>query len=132
MNMKNFVLGGIAGGITDFLLGWLFYGIVFFDYFGGQEPNMAFITAGCFSFGFLMSYILIGLAGISGFGKGARAGLGIGILTGLMSNFFSRGMSGDVNWEHFGVDLIICLIIGALVGGVVGAVNGKLSKTATA
>ena len=70
--MKNFVLAGIAGGITDFLLGWVLYGIVFYDFFGGGEPNMAMITGGCFSFGFLMSYILVGLAGISGFGKGAE------------------------------------------------------------
>ena len=132
MNMKNFVLAGIAGGITDFLLGWVLYGIVFYDFFGGGEPNMAMITGGCFSFGFLMSYILVGLAGISGFSKGARAGAGIGILTGLMSNFFMRGMDAQPNWQQFGVDLIICVIIGALVGGVVGAVNGKLSKTSEA
>jgi len=29
MKTKNFVVSGLAGGIADFLLGWLFYGIIF-------------------------------------------------------------------------------------------------------
>ena len=29
MNAKNFLVSGIVGGIVNFLLGWLFYGILF-------------------------------------------------------------------------------------------------------
>ncbi len=29
MKTKNFLVAGIAGGIVDFLLEWLFYGIIF-------------------------------------------------------------------------------------------------------
>ena len=31
MNTKNFIIGGIAGGIINFFLGWIFYGMLFKD-----------------------------------------------------------------------------------------------------
>lgn len=123
MNMKNFVLGGIAGGVTDFLLGWILYGMIFYDFFGGHEPNLNFIAFGCLAFGFLMSYILIVIGGVHGFAAGARYGAAIGLLVALMSNFFMRAMESQVNWQQFGVDVIIGIIMGTIVGGVVAAVN---------
>ncbi len=39
MNVKNFIVGGIVGGIVDFLLGWLFYGMLFKDIFP-ESPDM--------------------------------------------------------------------------------------------
>ena len=128
MNMKNFLLAGIAGGITDFLLGWLLYGMLFREYFGGGEPNLGLIAAGCFSFGFLMSYIYVGLAGIASFVNGMKAGAVIGLILSIMNNFFMRSMDNPVNWEQFAVDVVIGLIMGSVVGGVVGAVNGSSSK----
>jgi hypothetical protein len=131
MNMKNFLLAGIAGGITDFLLGWLLYGMLFHDYFGGEEPNLGLIAAGCLCFGFLMSYIYVGLAGIASLAGGMKAGAVIGLISGLMHNFFQRSMENPVNWEQCAVDVVISIIMGCVVGGVVGAVNGS-SKPAAA
>lgn len=128
MNVKNFVLAGIAGGITDFLLGWLLYGMLFRDYFGGGEPNLGLIAGGCLFFGFLMSYIFVGLAGIASFAGGMKAGAVIGLLLAIMNNFFMRSMDNPVNWEQFAVDVVIGIIMGAIVGGVVGAVNRSSSK----
>ncbi len=39
MKTKNFLVAGLAGGITDFLLGWLFYGIIFKDTFPQPEES---------------------------------------------------------------------------------------------
>lgn len=128
--MKNFIICGIVGGIADFLLGWVFYGMLFREYFGGAEPNLGLIAGGCFGFGFLMSYIYTGLAGISSFARGMKAGAGIGLLLGIMNNFFMRSMENPVNWEHFAVDVVICIAMASLVGGAVGATNGSLSKPA--
>ncbi|WP_309641367.1 hypothetical protein [Flavobacterium sp.] len=131
MNVKNFLLAGLAGGITDFLLGWLFYGILFHDYFGGSEPNLTYIFAGCMSFGFLLSYVYVRWANITTLMAGARAGAGIGAIMGLMENFFRVAMDNGALDQQFGVDVVICLVIGAGVGAVVAAVNGGLSKSAT-
>jgi hypothetical protein len=129
MNVKNFLLAGIAGGITDFLLGWLLYGMLFREYFGGEEPNLTFIFAGCMSFGFLISYIYVRWANLVTAMTGLRAGAGIGLLMGLMENFFRYSMAGQaMDYQKFAVDVVICLIMGAGVGAVTAAVNGALSK----
>jgi hypothetical protein len=131
MNMKNFLLAGIAGGITDFLLGWVLYGMLFRDYFGGGEPNLGLIFGGCLSFGLLMSYIYVRWANLRSFGGGLSAGAVIGLLMGIMHNFFQWSMETAVDWQKFAVDVAIGLIMGAVVGGVVAAVNGALSKPVT-
>lgn len=128
MKMKNFWLAGIAGGITDFILGWLLYGMLFRDYFGGGEPNLGLIFGGCLAFGFLISYIFVRWANILTFATGLRAGVAIGVIMGLMNNFFRWSMENPVNWEQFAVDVAICAVMTAIVGGVVGAVNAALSK----
>lgn len=132
MNVKNFLLAGLAGGITDFLLGWLFYGILFHDYFGGAEPNLTFIFAGCMTFGFLISYIYNKWANISTLITGAKGGAVLGLIIGLMENFFRTAMSGDsIDYQMIVVDVVICLLIGAGVGAIVGIVNGALKTKST-
>lgn len=129
MNVKNFLLAGIAGGITDFLLGWIFYGMLFHAYFGGGEPNLTFIFAGCMSFGLLMSYIYVRWANISTLMAGASAGAGIGLLMGIMNNLFRYSMATEApNYQQFAVDVVICMVMGAGVGAVVAVVNGALSN----
>lgn len=131
MNVKNFLLAGIAGGITDFLLGWLFYGLLFRDFFGAPDPNLTYIFAGCMMFGLLLSYIYVGWANITNWMAGAKAGAGIGFLLGIMNNFFRISMDGHAVDQMFGVDVFVCILIGAGVGAIVAAVNGGLSKSAT-
>lgn len=129
MNAKNFLLAGIAGGITDFLLGWVFYGMLFYDFFGNQEPNLTYIFAGCMSFGLLLAYIYVGWANITTWMAGAKAGIGIGLILGIMQNFFRISMDKGAIDQMFGVDVVICTLVGLGVGAVVGAVNGALSKS---
>jgi ABC-type transporter Mla maintaining outer membrane lipid asymmetry permease subunit MlaE len=128
MNSKNFVAAGIAGGITDFLLGFLLYGVLFRDYFAGPDPNLAFIALGCLTFGFLMSYIFVRWANLVTFMGGLKAGAVIGFLFGLMNNFFMHSTDDVVNYEKFAVDVALGVIMGAIIGGVAAATNGALSK----
>ncbi len=37
MNTKNFLIGGIIGGVVFFLLGWLFYGYLLTEFFYNNE-----------------------------------------------------------------------------------------------
>lgn len=129
MKMKNFLLAGIAGGITDFLLGWLLYGMLFREYFGGAEPNLGLIFAGCLSFGFLMSYIYVRWANLVTFMSGLQAGAIIGLIMGLMHNFFMWSDKPVVDYQKFAIDVVIGIVMGAVVGGIVAAVNGALSKS---
>lgn len=127
MNFKNFFVAGIAGGIVYYLLGWLLYGTLFFNYFGGKMPvNMAFIALGCFSVAFLISYVFVRWGQITTIATGAKGGAGIGIFLGLMNNFFSNSMIEIPNYEQMLVDTSIMVITCSITGAVVGLVNGKM------
>lgn len=131
MNVKNFIVAGLAGGITDFFLGWLFYGILFRNYFGGADPNLNFVFAGCMTFGFLMSYLYNGLATIDTMAMGAKVGMVIGFIIGLMENFYRASMELlQVDYQLMVIDVAICLLMGAGVGAIVGATLGTMSKKA--
>jgi len=127
MNLKNFIIAGIVGGIVDFLLGWVFYGMIFTDlYPKEQEPNLLFIFLGCMTFGFFMSYIFTKWAGITNPMTGMQAGAIIGIFTSLSMNFFMySGM--PLNTQNMLTDIAVSTLMGAGIGAAVAFVNGKVS-----
>jgi len=131
MNVKNFLLAGIAGGITDFLLGWVFYGMLFHEYFGSANPNLPFIFGGCLFFRLLVSYIYVKWAQIGTFMPGAKGGIVLGAIVALMQNCFQNSMIATPDFMMIGVDVGIGIVIGAGVGAIVGMVNGALSKKST-
>ena len=128
MNIKNFLIAGIVGGIVDFLLGWVLYGMLFRDQFPGEMPNMLFIFLGCMTFGFFVSYIFTLWAAITNFTEGMKAGAIIGLFTALMSNFFMRSNSMEVDYKNMLLDIVISIVMGAIVGASVAYINGKLTK----
>ena len=127
MKIKNFLIAGIVGGIIDFLLGWLLYGILFRDQFPGEMPNMLFIFLGCMTFGFFVAYIFTKWASITNFTTGMRAGAVIGLFTALMSNFFMRSNSLNVDYSNMLLDIAITLVMGAIVGASVAVTIDKIS-----
>lgn len=124
MNYKKFIIGGIIGGITDWLLGWLFYGILFKDTFSNssEEMNLLFITLGCLSFGFFISYIFSKWTNYSTLKQGIMAAILISILLSLYSNFFHYHSFDKLFFLDFGIGIVM----GTIVGGVIAAVHGKI------
>lgn len=129
MKTKNFLIAGIIGGIVDFLLGWLFYGIIFADTFPQPEESsttMLFIFLGCLTFGLFVAYIYTRWAQISTLATGAKAGAIIGVFIGLFYNFFNLAMQPGATMELAALDVGISVVMTAIIGAVIGAVNGKL------
>ena len=88
MNTKNFVVAGIVGFIVDFLLGGLFYGVIFPDIYKttlNESEHMQFVTLGCLVFGFFVSYVWIKWAGFTNWLSGLKAGAIFGFFYGLYS-----------------------------------------------
>ena len=129
MNVKNFVISGIAGGFIEFILGWLFYGILFKDSFpsNGTE-NMLLIFLGCMTFGFLLSYIFIKWAHISNWKTGLTAGAIIGLFIALYFSFFANSMKtmDELNIQLMALDTAITVVMSAIVGSTIAFVSGKL------
>lgn len=129
MKTKNFLVAGIVGGIVDFLLGWLFYGIIFKDTFPQPEEGsetMIFIFLGCLTFGLFVSYIYTQWAQISTAATGTKAGAIIGLFVGLYSNFFNMAMNSEAVLNLAALDVVISVVMSAIIGAVIGLVNGKM------
>lgn len=126
MNVKNFVVGGIVGGIVQYLLGWLFYDKLFGDFFP-QSPEMKleYIFLGCLTFGFFVSYIFTRWAGIANIMGGLKAGAVIGLFTSLSMNFFMCSTMAP-DFKVMAMDVAISTVMGALTGAVIGMLNGKM------
>lgn len=129
MKTKNFLIAGIVGGIVDFLLGWLFYGIIFKNTFPQPEEStntMLFIFLGCITFGLFVAYIYTRWAQISTAATGAKAGAIIGLFFGLFSNFFDMAMNPEAVLNIAALDVGISVVMTTIIGAVIGLVNGKL------
>jgi len=129
MKTKNFLISGIAGGIVDFFLGWIFYGMLFKDSFPQPEEGsnaMVMIFLGCITFGLFTAYIFTKWAQISTAITGAKAGAVIGLFVALFSNFFNMAMTTDGSIQTAALDVGIGIVMTAIIGAVIGVINGKL------
>ncbi|WP_333666851.1 hypothetical protein [Flavobacterium sp.] len=130
MNVKNFIVGGIVGGIADFLMGWLVYGILLKDTFpkpeGAGAENMLFIFLGCMSFGFLISYVFSRGEGISSCVPGIKMAIGIALFMGLCSNFFMSMYKETIDFKLMGIDILASMVLATVVGAAVAVTNGKM------
>lgn len=131
MSIKNFLLAGSVGGVVDFLLGWVFYGILFSDFFGAESkhPDITFIFLGCLFFSFALSYVIIIVANRKTAYLGAKIGAAIGFFYGMSANFFDGSMNSTaVDFKKFAADVIIVTVMGTIVGSAIALVNKALSK----
>ena len=129
MNAKNFLVSGVVGGIVNFLLGWLFYGILFESQFPVTgEMNMTMIALGSLVGGLLVAYIFAKWAQISNWKTGLQAGAVIGLFLALYYDFYYNAMkaTADIDWQTMGLDIVITIVMTALTGAVIAFVLDKM------
>lgn len=129
MNAKNFLVSGVVGGIVNYLLGWLLYGIVFKDQFPVTgEMNMTMIALGSLVWGLFVAYIFTKWAQISTWKTGLEAGAIIGLFLGLYWNFFYNVMKATdaIDWQTVGLDIVLTVVITALSGAIIAVVIDKM------
>mgnify|MGYP006086871961 FL=1 len=125
MNTKSLFLSGIAGTIVSFLLGFLFYGLIFTDiYPDDAEQCMLFIFLGCLFYAFTFALIFSRWAHISTFDSGAKAGFLIGLLWSLSMNFFMYASMSELD-SNFVILVAIDAVSAAIMGSVISLVLGK-------
>ena len=130
MNVKNFIVGGIVGGIVDFLLGWLIWGILLKDTFpkpdGAGADNVMFIFLGCMAFGFLISYVFSQGEGISNIPAGIKMAIGIALFMSIANNFFMNMYSETLDVKLMAIDILASIVVATGVGAIVAYVNSKM------
>lgn len=131
MNLKAFLIAGLAGGIVNWLAGWLFYGLLPDDFFMQPEDSlktMVSILAGCLTIGLFISYIYNRWAQISTAKTGGKYGFIIGLFMGLIANLFNMAFVKGLTYAMFAADIAITIVMTVITGAVIGAVSGKLKS----
>ena len=140
MNTKKFLLGGLAGGIIYFFLGYLFYGNLLADFFHnnagtatGVERTMDqfqwwSLILGNIFYGCLLSYIFI-RSGVSSAGSGFLTGAAVGLLVSAAFDFTSHGVSNLMSTKGVIGDIGTFTVMSAITGAIVGWVCGLIGKS---
>ncbi len=83
---KKCILATLAGGVTLFLLGYVFYGLLLADFFANdsmtEAPNYLALAAGQLAGGALLALVL-SWRGAGGPVEAFKAGAGVGVLYSL-------------------------------------------------
>ena len=125
MNAKSFLISSLAGSVVYFMLGYVFYGVLFTTIYPPSEnQNLLFVYLGCLTFCVLLAYVFVQWAGISDFRTGAKAGGVIGLLYGAGMNFFMYS-SNQPNYANMATDIVINAVMGAIAGAAIAFVISK-------
>jgi hypothetical protein len=138
MKTNKILLGGIAGGVAFFLLGWLVYGVLLMDFTTAnynqcimrpmQDMIWWALVLSNLAFGFLLS-IVFGWSNTIGLMAGAKVAAIIGILLSLSIDLSFYSMSTMYsNLIPVVVDIIAYTIMSSVVGIVVAWVMGMGKK----
>ena len=133
MDTKKFLTGTVVGGITYFILGYLFYGLLFVDFFNGNLGSATGVfktddliwwslILGNLAGAGLLTYIFLKWAHISTFKSGLRAGAAVGFLMTLSWDFVGFGTGNILNLQATLMDVVIGTVMTAIAGAAIGAV----------
>jgi len=138
MKTKKILLGGIAGGITFFLLGWIVYGMLLMDYTSAntnqsinkpmEEMTMWAMVLSNLAFGFLIAAGIVS-SNQTGIMAGLKIGGTIGLLVSLSIDFGFYAMTTMFpTLAPLAVDVLVYTVLGAVTGLVVAWVAGMVKK----
>ena len=140
MNAKNFLIGGIVGGVVYFLLGWLFYGNLLANYFH-EHPGTATnvekamdqfvwwaLIAGNLISGFLLAYVF-SKSGVATLSSGLITGGVLGLLISASYDLTIFATTNIMSKHAMMADVVTFTVMSAITGAVIGAVIGMLNKS---
>jgi uncharacterized protein YacL len=136
MNSQKFILGGIAGGIVYFLIGYLFYGLLLKNFFNdnGMVVDMDKMVwwamiAGNLAGGFLLAYILSRSNATSAV-AGASIGFIVGLLMSLSFDLMMYGIGHVMSsMKALIADVAVSAVLTSITGAIIGLVMGMSRKT---
>jgi uncharacterized membrane protein len=130
MSNNKIIFGGLIGGAVYFLLGFVFYGMLFMDFFAKntgsatgvmKEPmDWWALILGNILWGCLLAVIFGKWAGIRTMQTGAMAGALLGFLAWGAMDFTMLGTTNIGNLTSTIVDIALGTVVSAIVGAVIG------------
>jgi uncharacterized membrane protein len=139
MDIKKFVFGTLAGGLTYALLGFVVYGLLMESFF---ESHMASglaktpeqmkyypLFAGNLAQGALLAYVFLKWANIKSFSDGLMAGAAIGFFAVAGFDLVVYDTAKIMSAVGTVTDIVVYTVLSGVAGGVVGAVLGMGNKS---
>ncbi len=138
MKTSKILLGGIAGGLAFFLLGWVVYGMLLMDYTTAnnnqcsmrpmQEMIWWAMIISNLAFGFLLS-VVFSWSNTTSVMAGVKVAVIIGLLISISMDLSSYAMTSMFsNFTAVFVDIIAFTVMSAITGAVVALVMGMGKK----
>ena len=139
MNTKKFLVGGLTGGIIYFLLGYLFYGNLFSDFFMKHAGTATGVSRAMDQFvwwslvlgnilgGCLLSYVFV-KSNVKSVGSGLITGAVIGFFSAASYDFVSYGTTNLITTTGLLGDIGIFTLMSAITGAIVAWVCGLIGK----
>ncbi|HCU17800.1 MAG: hypothetical protein A2X05_16965 [Bacteroidetes bacterium GWE2_41_25] len=138
MKTNKILLGGITGGVSFFLLGWLIYGVLLMDYLTANYNQCAMrpmqemiwwaLVLSNLALGFLLS-IVFSWSNTTGIMAGAKVAAITGLLLSLYLDLSFYAMTSMFsNLTAMFVDIIVFTIMSAITGVVIAWVMGMGKK----
>ncbi len=137
MNFKKLLMGGIAGGVAFFLLGWVIYGMLLMDFMASHtgtagnlarpEPDYMYLVIGNLAMGFLFAYVFI-KANVQTLANGLITGGIMGLLLGIGFNAVQYATTTINSKTGMAADVAGFVVMTAIGGAIIGAVIGMGNK----
>lgn len=138
MNVKKFLVSGIVGGIAYFFLGYLFYGVLFFNEMvctiTGVSRSMEqmiwwSLISGSLLYGILVAFVL-GKANITNLVSGIATSAALGLLVSASYDFTMYANTNLFTLKTVAYDIAISTVMATLTGTVVMLVGNFFNKKA--
>ena len=142
MNSKKFLTGTVVGGISFFLLGYLFYGAALAGFFAshsiapaGSMKSMNEILwwaliLGNLAEAALLTWIFMKIGSVLSFSRGFSTGIVIGFFIGLSFDLIRYATGNAVDLTATLADVAVEAVMCGIVGGIIGVVLGMGTKRA--
>lgn len=139
MNTKNVLIGGFAGGVAFFLLGWLIYGMLLMNYMMSISPYipglyrdesemlLGIMFLSNLLSGLLMAFIF-DIGKVSGWMDGLKTGAIVGFLISASFNSSLYAMTFMSSKRSMLVDVIASTVMWAIAGALIAMAMGMGSK----
>lgn len=137
--MKKILISTLVGGVFNFLLGWLVYGIVFASVMKElsspevalislkeEEMRMGYLFLSCTVGALLMAYIFVKAGNINTWLAGAKTGAVIGLLMATWINSSLYSMTKYFTFNGMLFDVALNTLMAAATGVVVALVIAKV------
>jgi len=136
MDSKRLVIGTIVGGIALYIVGYIFWAMVFADFFAANSGSASGVmrdseilwagVVGALAYAMLLTLSIESQSGSSVM-SGAKVGAVVGMLIWMTADFTLYGLQNVNNLTGTVADTALEFVRGGIVGAVIAATLAKVS-----